>query len=369
MSLTFILKFASFVVPFSVLGMFMHDLEALYLTQVRPYFNPTPDDAILNQYDPIVWGELRKKEYVGAEPGLNGPICRFCGLGKDKTTFDLVPHAVPEFLGNTKLIATDECDVCNNKFGGTIESDLANYLGTERILTRMKGKAGLPKEKFRGGSVQEGRFTKLIEVCSRPSSDSIVRDEKLGTITFRKNRAPYIPAGVFKCLTKIALSIMPEEYLDDLSETRAWVEKAHDFRGFIPASAFKLFRSNIYIPNAYPHVHVLLVKRKANVFAQPYMLFQISFGSMIFQIPIFRGAADIPVAGERSLTYQVPVLPCRYSLNPFTKYLIKSEVVCLSRTEKVKDDEQVLVMKYERIIPLDVSNLTLDKGHVAFRAK
>ena len=36
-------------------------------------------------------------------------------------------------MGNTKLMATDECGICNNKFGRIIENDLANYPGIDRF--------------------------------------------------------------------------------------------------------------------------------------------------------------------------------------------------------------------------------------------
>ncbi|AZE85546.1 hypothetical protein C4J98_4161 [Pseudomonas orientalis] len=342
----------------------MDDLTAFYLTHVRPYFGQSPDDAILNQYEPIAAGELREKMQIGVEGAEENPICRFCGLGPDKTTFDLVPHAVPEFMGNTKLIATDECDACNNKFGGTIENDLANYLGIDRILTGMKGKKGLPKEKFKGGSIQKGKYTNLTEICSMPGSESIVHDRDQKTFTFKTVRAPYVPAGVFKCLTKIALSIMPDEYLDEFSESRKWVERAHDSWGFVPVSAFRAIKSTIYLPNPYPHMHILLARRKSNVFGCPYMLFQISFSNVVLQIPVFRGQADVPVFGERLLTQSVPVIPNRYSLYPATRPRVKVEVLDLSRTQKLKQDEHVVTMSYESMITLDVSNLTLEKGQI-----
>lgn len=344
----------------------MDDLTAFYFTHVRPYFGQSPDDAILNQYEPIVAGELREKMQVGVEGSVDNPICRFCGLGPDKTTFDLVPHAVPEFIGNTKLIATDECDTCNNKFGGTIESDLANYLGIERILTGMKGKNGLPKEKLKGGSIQKGKHTKLTEICSMPGADSIVHNSDQKTFTIKKIRAPYIPAGVFKCLTKIALSIMPDEYLDEFAESRKWVERAHDSWGFVPASAFRAIKSTIYLPTPYPHIHILLARRKSNVFGCPYMLFQISFSNMALQIPVFRGQVDVPVFGERFLTQSVPVIPNRYSLYPATRPCVKVELLDLSGTQKLRKDEQVMTMSYDSMISLDVSNLILEKGQVKF---
>ncbi|WP_155403395.1 hypothetical protein [Pseudomonas putida] len=347
----------------------MDDLTAFYLTHVRPYFAQSPGDAILNQYEPIAAGELREKMHVGVEGAEQNPICRFCGLGLDKTTFDLVPHAVPEFLGNTKLIATDECDTCNNKFGGTIETDLANYLGIERILTGMKGKKGLPKEKLKGGSIQKGKYTRLTEICSMPGSESIVHDPDQKTVTFKTVRAPYVPAGVFKCLTKIALSIMPDEYLDEFSESRKWVEKAHDSWDFVPVSAFHAIKSTIYLPKPYPHIHILLARRKPNVFGCPYMLFQISFSNVVLQIPVFRGQADVPVFGERLLTQTVPVIPNRYSLYPATRPQVKVEVLNLSRTQKLKQEEQVVAMSYDSMITLDVSNLTLEKGQIKMLRK
>jgi hypothetical protein len=40
-------------------------------------------------------------------------VCRFCGLGADKTKFNKDAHAIPELLGNKHLLSDSECDACN----------------------------------------------------------------------------------------------------------------------------------------------------------------------------------------------------------------------------------------------------------------
>lgn len=342
------------------------DFYALYSTQVRPFFDPNPLDREMNNYEALAIGLILEKERIGVS-NLRNKLCRFCGLSEPETTFNSIPHSVPEFLGNTKLISSDECDSCNNKFGTTIEDDLANFLGLSRILTRMEGKKGLPKEVFGRGRVQYGKNTKMIEVVNDVDSDFITHDPERKEVTFRKPRLPYVPAGVYKCLNKIALSIMPEEYLNEFKGTIEWVLSCHESHTFLPPSALCAIQTTIALPNPYPEIHLMLLKRKDAVFGRPYMIFQISVRNFVFQIPLYRGMSDLPLIGERNPIMSIPIMPNRYSLNEYTRPFVSHKILELGNNSRVKGDVQEFTMRYDRLIPLDHSKMIIDsKGYADF---
>ncbi|OLY93656.1 HNH endonuclease [Cnuella takakiae] len=53
--------------------------------------------------------------------------CRFCKSKFPDVKFKSVAHAIPEYTGNKSLIATFECDNCNQYFS-KLESEFANFM-------------------------------------------------------------------------------------------------------------------------------------------------------------------------------------------------------------------------------------------------
>lgn len=76
-----------------------------------------------------------EKKFIG-----NGTKCRFCENDKSKTTFSNESHAIPESIGNKKIILRDECDICNRFFSENLEDHFDKYTKPYRTFARIKGK-------------------------------------------------------------------------------------------------------------------------------------------------------------------------------------------------------------------------------------
>ena len=55
--------------------------------------------------------------------------------------FKNVSHAIPEALGNKRVISLEECDDCNSSYSA-YEGELAKMLTVERVFAAARGKRG-----------------------------------------------------------------------------------------------------------------------------------------------------------------------------------------------------------------------------------
>ena len=67
-------------------------------------------------------------------------VCRFCGKSESQVTFKSVAHAIPESLGNKRVILLNECDECNSFFSETLEDSFDKYTKPYRLLFGVKDK-------------------------------------------------------------------------------------------------------------------------------------------------------------------------------------------------------------------------------------
>nr|WP_281397206.1 HNH endonuclease [Chitinivorax tropicus] len=148
-------------------------------------------------------------------------ICRFCGgTTKTKARFDKEAHAIPAALGSKYLKLADECDTCNQYFGEEIEPTLVELLNIQRVFLGIEARSGSPTVKFPSGSMfrnQEGDEM-MVVVSEKISQDAS------GALTAQLGRGkPIIPQNFYRALSKIALSVIPEEELPALAKTAHWV--------------------------------------------------------------------------------------------------------------------------------------------------
>jgi hypothetical protein len=109
-------------------------------------------------------------------------VCRFCEQAAPRTTFTDPAPTLPESVGNTALFAYDACDECRELFREGIEADFEAFRRTVR--------SGLAD--------------------GRPALE-------------RPGPRPYVPIAAFKCLTKMALSILPAAELEYVPDAIEWV--------------------------------------------------------------------------------------------------------------------------------------------------
>lgn len=149
--------------------------------------------------------------------------CRFCNcIEGGEHSFKKVAHAIPELLGNKKIITQNECDRCNNISGSTYETALGNYLSVLRALLRIPGKKSQYKYKYNyknnnDNLINEIKFRKeeKLEITSTIGSDGVEINEDKREVKFNLPRYSYVPFEVYQSFMKIFLSVLPKQYLED----------------------------------------------------------------------------------------------------------------------------------------------------------
>jgi len=293
----------------------------------------SPDITALGIGEPI---------YLGNKDEGN---CRFCKKSVPEVTFNTIAHAIPEFVGNKQLFSYYECDSCNSKFARLVETHMGDYMNIHNSLSQVKGKKGVPSYKQGGKQsridmTSEGlRFQSFAE----DSSEIFTIDEEAKTITIEGVRATYVPVAVFKCLCKMALTIMDEKELKHFSHTLEWIlEESHTESRFTLSSATAAMT---FTPGAMPFdfTRCYLLKRKDthsdNV---PYMTFMLEYGNYTFQIPLPLCTEDKKLEGLSGSMIYIPS-----SVEIKDNVFFKRKVLDLNSSARVKGEEVKVTMGFE----------------------
>lgn len=304
-------------------------------------------------YTPVTTYHLNKegKIYLGDKDDRK---CRFCSRTEPEVTFKSVAHAIPEFTGNKKLIAYYECDECNGKFSKLLESHMTNYMNLWHTFSQVKGKRGIPSFKTihaKKSRVDIGETNVEIEDHEGDSIATI--DEEKKTITFKAKRASYAPIAIYKCLVKMALTIMPDNELDNFKTTMAWINEVdHSISPFDLKSLIVLMS---IAPGAKPYSFTScgLFKRKDNPTANvPYMLFLLAYGNFAFQIYLPLCPEDKKYHGSN---IELTFIPTPIDMLQGAKILTRKQLD-FSGKELVKGDEETVVLQYETKDEVPVAN-------------
>lgn len=291
----------------------------------------------LNTDHKIYLGDINKRE------------CRFCGT-KDPNLFKLEAHAFPEFIGNRKLISTYECDICNEKFSRTIEDHLAKYTLLDRTIARIKGKTGIPSLKSQSKRSRVDVINNNFDITYHPNDNCVELDLNNKRVSIHVSRQPYIPRSAFKCLVKMAISILPENELHHFTKTIEWLNIENHLDDTVTTKgAFSTIYSFTPGPKPYPSIMAILLKRKIDAAALPFMIFFIAFSHFTFQIAIPLSGMDDHWVGKQ-LT--LPAFPNIYhDGTPFgnVKYL----AIDLSSNRTVCDESDRMYLNYNTIQKID----------------
>jgi hypothetical protein len=210
-------------------------------------------------------------------------ICRFCKKGSDEVKFKKVAHSISEALGNKKIITNDECDTCNERFGAGIENDLILYLNLYRNVFGIKGKNGIPKLKGKNfqmennGTIEIKQYLTEEEVSDENRDDFKLKLETSQTLTAQ---------NIYRALSKYALSVIDEKYLDDFTETIKWINEEIDFE-VLPKVAmltsYDLFSH---------HPKIMIYLRKDDDFELPYAVAEFRFTFLTFAFILPKSSRD-----------------------------------------------------------------------------
>ncbi|WP_017732243.1 HNH endonuclease [Nafulsella turpanensis] len=171
----------------------------------------------LNNYTLSIFGSSRLK--IG-EFKRTKRRCRFCNNSRSNTTFENKAHAIPEGLGNKKLILFEECDDCNKEFSKSIEPHIIEYLSFFRTWFDVMGKGGVKPfsgKNFNMGSHEEN---KILEIFTNELEQ--IDPTKPFNLTF-PGKYPVIPQNIYKALCKFFISVISSDQLEYFQETIKWI--------------------------------------------------------------------------------------------------------------------------------------------------
>lgn len=155
--------------------------------------------------------------------------CRFCNKQEPEVTFKLIPHAVPELLGENNIIVGDECDACNALFSKS-ESHMARFLGPYLTMGAVKGKKKVPQ--FESRTEPDNPASKTVIKSVDPGKREVWLDsledyqvdqeKKIMSLNFRV--ASVRPSEVYRALVKIGLSLLPKELIARYRNVFEWLQ-------------------------------------------------------------------------------------------------------------------------------------------------
>ena len=276
-------------------------------------------------------------------------VCRFCSKSAPEVSFSKIAHAIPELLGNKTLFSKCECDTCNSFFGKTFENNLSEYLGIYRSIAGLLGKKGAPKYSTKDLKIEIKNNNRKIEIVS--GKDIINTDEENNTVTIKAPNCKCIPIQVYKSFVKMALTVMPNEYLEEFSDTRKWLFETIEKPEFIRyAKVIQVFLS---IPLETNRFECMVFIRKTDEVADiPYGIFILSFGNFIFQL-----ALPAPKYDSDDLKMDLFTI----SKDPAIKY--NANCVDLSSLEKQEFPNKI-TLTYTNLseIPIEQIEMLLDEN-------
>lgn len=230
------------------------------------------------------------KIYIGQKGA-----CRYC-LQSSGISFSQVAHAFPESLGNKWVISRDECDGCNQLFSiyeGALADSVAPFLtlgGTKgkgnaiRQTGRSAGSTRLTRDEAQDRphiSAFSGEIAPENAFRLKPSTDEMILRIPIAGVPFR-------PRHAYKALCRMALAIMPEEYLPKYETMRKWLLDRKECELDHILDVAISFGS---IGNAPPVAAGILLKRTDPDGVGPELLFQFCAGSVCLQINL-RGDSE-----------------------------------------------------------------------------
>jgi hypothetical protein len=256
----------------------------------------------------------------------NSKRCRFCGNSYPKVSFNNEAHTIPEFTGNKMLFSNYECDNCNMKFS-RLETQMANLMHLSHVIFSVPGKKGSVKY-VESNSVQissNGHHIKFNQIDDK----NLNYDNELRKIEIKQRMPTYTPIAVYKCLTKMALTIMPKEELPFFERTLDWINnKKHNSIKF---DGLWLIYTTFSSRFRFPYVSTILCKKvDSSNLELPYMIFRLAYANFSFQIFLPLCSLDNRISFD---THQLPYIPHLIDLVNGFEYS-KREFIDFSSWEK-----------------------------------
>lgn len=260
-------------------------------------------------------------------------ICRFCGKSFAEVSFKKDAHVFPRCTGNVNLLSTYECDACNGFFGNTLESEYSNLFNFSHTIYEVAGR----KNKI--PILQSNDNKSKLKVVKHPEkegnlhiineeTDSIHTEINIDKkeLTYEGPNITVLPIAVYKCLTKMALTMMPESELKNFDETFDWIREKKHKKFFENKKHLCRYMEFYGVKVDYPMG--FLFKRRPKSKNGPYMLFVYVYAKIVLMI-------EVPTT-----KYKYPY-DIRKIEPPFViGNVFEEKIIDLSSCEKIKIEKQ-----------------------------
>lgn len=262
-------------------------------------------------------------------------ICRFCVKRYPDVKFNSDPHIIPRLFSDNFGVSDYECDDCNNKFS-KYETHLADFLGLVRTVLSVTNENKTPTFKSPGESLvarisKEYQDQKAIMIQDN-SHQGIHINTKTGEnrITYTKNT--YIPVNVFKALLKIALTLLPERYLNGYGMMFDFINSEENHPAYVQFAQV-LFYTTAYRVNK---TSCYLFEKTDPAGSRPTHIFKLYFENFIYEffLPYHTGDMKLYAPGTQLTTHYCPPILVQA---PPEKEDFSLEVLDLTPTTPVKN--------------------------------
>jgi len=290
-------------------------------------------------------------------------ICRFCGLNYSQTTFKKEAHIISAHLGNKYLVSDFECDKCNKFFGDNYEDDLAAFLGMSRTILGVKNRYNkIPTFKSPGKMLVARReefygIKEGIKVSREESTKGIFNiDAKFGKTEITYQKHPYTPIKVYKALLKIALSIIPEQYVADYRHAFEYLFKINDK----PSDLAKVLHCELPYNHKVENPVCLLFKKLDSTKRTITHVFALYLQNYVFEFPIPFSEVDKNNDLYNGKPYSIPLCPPILFSEPESEATFFRTIIDLSSNESVRGEIETITfsMDTDRMDKLKAYNPT-----------
>jgi hypothetical protein len=208
----------------------------------------------------------------------DGGTCIYCGSNfKDTKTNHA--HLIPELFGKNKSHNKYECNACN-ELAGQWETSLGTFTMPLRVIGKVKNKKGrYPKFKSR---LDGHKNPTIVQYNGRDAYDfklGTMEDFDVGEGKLKFRVGGHNPCDVYKAFLKVALSLMPDEILNEERWMIDYLDKK-DFDHKIFPFLYLTFLDNKIAEKPY----FRLLKLRTSLPNHPKYILLVCFGKALLEI-------------------------------------------------------------------------------------
>lgn len=215
--------------------------------------------------------------YLGTEQGP----CRYCKKQYSSSEFQEHSHAIPASIGNKSLFDYNECDSCNHLFGDGIDQDFGNFTNLLRTCLNITGRTKIPA--YQKGNLLIKHDHDKLHIKYNPYDNTVTIDAVSNSAAVASEIPAFSPLGAYKAFAKMALSMLPKEYLQYFDQTINWIvtsDHSVHAKNFIDHFLYILFNPR----HAFDRPWATLLRRNKDGVRLPYLIFVLGSSNITFQV-------------------------------------------------------------------------------------